>query len=77
MHKILREIVIEASPTVTLTTILGSEEGIQALTLFLIKSGAFTRTATTGKHQTYQAPTLNDEPEVEYDSETPYDPDGG
>ena len=54
---------------ITLTTILGTNKGIQALTQFLQKSGAFTRTGT--KMQTSHAPTLEAEPEAESD-----DPDG-
>ena len=61
-------------PTITLTTILGTNKGIQTLTQFLQKSRAFTRTGL--KIQPSHAPTLEAEPKVESDKEIPYDPEG-
>jgi len=69
-RKILRKI----SPTISLQTVLGTKDGIQALITFLKKSGAFTRTGTT--KQPYTAPTFEDEPEVDSDLESLYDPNG-
>ncbi|KIK54078.1 hypothetical protein GYMLUDRAFT_128870, partial [Collybiopsis luxurians FD-317 M1] len=38
-----RYLLCKVSDTISLATILGSEEGIEALTSFIKKSGAFTR----------------------------------
>ena len=61
-----RHILREASATVSLPTILGSKEGIQALTLFLKKSGAFTQSGNL--KQPTQLPKFEDEPEEDTES---------
>ena len=73
-YSLHRKTLRKVSRTITLTTILGTKTGIKALTTFLQKSGAFSRSGTLAP--TPQGPILEDEPEVDSDSETPYDPDG-
>lgn len=61
-----RDILREASPTIALPTILGTKEGIQALTEFLKKSGAFTQTGDP--KQPPKPPQFEDEPEPDNES---------
>jgi hypothetical protein len=66
-----RNILRKASDTIALPEILGTKEGIQALTEFLKKSGAFSRTGVP--RELRPPPLFEDEPEVDSDSETPYE----
>ena len=55
-----REVLKKASTDITLPEILGTPKGIKALTEFLQKSGAFTRTGTPPTEPL--PPTINNEP---------------
>jgi ribonuclease HI len=62
----------KVSGTVALPEILGTRKGIQALSAFLKKTGAFTRNGSP--RQPPQTPALENEPETEPDPQ--HDPDG-
>jgi ribonuclease HI len=65
-----RNILRKVSATVSLPTILGTKKGIQALTTFLKKSGAFTRSGDPKAPP--QTPIFENEPEPDSDAESTY-----
>ena len=69
-----RKILVKASRALSLSVLLGTKEGIEALSEFLIKSGAFSRTGTP--HTNPTAPLIENEPEPNMEQELEEDEGG-
>ena len=69
-----RKILVKASRALSLSVLLGTKDGIEALSEFLIKSGAFSRTGTP--HTNPTAPLIENEPEPNMEQELEEDEGG-
>ena len=70
-----RDVLRDVSRDISLPEILGTRDGIEALTEFLRESGAFSKTGLPRKAR--DLPRYEDEPEVPLDSEDEGDDDFG